>query len=142
MKVYNYHPQYNYFVGESEADESPLEPGVFLQPACSTTISPPPHEYGMINVWTGQEWETMIDHRGYCWEIDGGATLENLDPRTPIPNTTRVQPPQYDKFKQEILWDADNNQWILTDYPEKSPEEKLADAGLSIDELKSLLGLR
>lgn len=141
MKVYNYHPEYKHFTGASEADESPLEPGVYLYPANSTTIAPPAHEYGKVNVWNGSSWETTEDHRGYCWEIDGAGTLENLDPRSPMPNTTKVEPPEYDKFKQFITWDADGNQWIINDIPEKTPEEKLADSGLSVDELKSLLGL-
>ena len=141
MKVYNYHSEYKNFTGASEADESPLEPGVFLQPANSTTIEPPKHEYGKVSIWDGNSWEVIEDCRGYCWEINGGATLENLDPRSEMPNTTRVQPPEYDVFKQTLSWDADNNQWVLTDLPEKTAEEKLSSAGLSVDELKGLLGL-
>ena len=39
MKIYNY--DYNgIFINEGIADESPLEPGVFLIPAGSTTVEP------------------------------------------------------------------------------------------------------
>lgn len=141
MKVYNYHSEYKHFTGESMADESPLEPGAFLYPSNSTTIAPPPHEYGKVSVWNDGFWEQIEDHRGLCWEIDGGATLENLDPRSPMPNTTKIQPPEFDRILQTLAWDADGNQWIINDIPEKTPEEKLASAGLSVDELKSLLGL-
>ena len=41
MKVYNYDEVTGKFVGESMADESPLEPGVFHIPAFSTPIPVP-----------------------------------------------------------------------------------------------------
>lgn len=141
MKVYNYHPEYKHFTGGSQADESPLEPGAFIFPANSTTIAPPTHEYGKVSVWNGGSWEQIEDHRGNCWELEGGALLENTDPRSPLPNTTKIEPPVFDRFTQTLSWDADNNQWVLTDIPEKTPEEKLASSGLTVDELKGLLGL-
>lgn len=39
--VYAYHPETGVFLGTTEADESPLEPGVFLLPAFSTEQKPP-----------------------------------------------------------------------------------------------------
>jgi hypothetical protein len=41
MKVYTYNPITGELVGISEADESPLEPGVILMPAYSTELEPP-----------------------------------------------------------------------------------------------------
>lgn len=41
MKIYNYHPGTLVYVGSSDADESPLEPGVFLVPSFSTPHAPP-----------------------------------------------------------------------------------------------------
>jgi hypothetical protein len=40
MKIYTYHPVTKIFVSESIADESPLEPGVYLIPAHATDIEP------------------------------------------------------------------------------------------------------
>lgn len=39
--VYHWHPASLHFLGSSEADESPLEPGVFLVPAYATMVAPP-----------------------------------------------------------------------------------------------------
>ena len=41
MKVYTYNPITGVYIGTSEADESQLEPGVYLMPAYSTEVEPP-----------------------------------------------------------------------------------------------------
>jgi hypothetical protein len=40
MKSYLYHPEFRYYIGEEEALESPLEPGVFLHASNATEKSP------------------------------------------------------------------------------------------------------
>jgi hypothetical protein len=40
MRIFNYDSA-GFYIGESVADESPLEPGVFLVPANATTLVPP-----------------------------------------------------------------------------------------------------
>jgi hypothetical protein len=57
MKIYNYNPENGYFVGESLADESPLEAGVFLIPAHATEIAAPKATKGKVVVWNGNDWE-------------------------------------------------------------------------------------
>lgn len=57
-------PVYQYdlagrYIGTSMADESPLEPDVFLLPARTTEIEPPARETwaeGTWPRWTGTEW--------------------------------------------------------------------------------------
>jgi hypothetical protein len=56
MNIYNYHPVTGGFLGASEADESPLEPGVFLVPAYATEKEPPAAPEGKQAVWSGEEW--------------------------------------------------------------------------------------
>jgi len=56
MKIYNYDVN-GIYVGESIADESPLEPGKFLIPALATEIAPPKATKGKMVVFNGNNWE-------------------------------------------------------------------------------------
>lgn len=55
MKLFHYHPVTGIFLGEGLADESPLEPGVWLIPAHATTEEPPEAGKGQQVMWNG-EW--------------------------------------------------------------------------------------
>ena len=57
MKLYNYNPENLCFVGESIADESPLEKGVFLIPAHATEIAVPSFEADEIAIFDGGSWK-------------------------------------------------------------------------------------
>ncbi|MBA4204601.1 MAG: hypothetical protein C0457_06400 [Polymorphum sp.] len=48
MLVYHFHPLTGEYLGFSEADESPLEPGVYLIPAHATDVPPPEPADGFI----------------------------------------------------------------------------------------------
>lgn len=56
MKIFNYHPISGFLIGESVADESPLEEGVFLVPAFSTDLTPPDPIEGKIIVFSEEAW--------------------------------------------------------------------------------------
>lgn len=56
MLVYNYHPITNEYLGQFEADESPLEPGVFLVPANAATTPPPAAKDGFVRRFSGGVW--------------------------------------------------------------------------------------
>ena len=54
--VYQYDPA-GLYMGETEADESPLEPGVFLLPARCTFVAPPADvPEGRWPRWNGVAW--------------------------------------------------------------------------------------
>lgn len=44
------------FAGEYVAQESPLEPGVFITPVASVDMAPPPIDDGLQAMWNGHEW--------------------------------------------------------------------------------------
>lgn len=55
--IYHYNATSGAYSGESLADESPLEKGVFLIPAHATTLPPPNVNTGEYAVWAGNKWE-------------------------------------------------------------------------------------
>lgn len=65
MKIYNYNDN-GIFIGESIADESPLEKGVFLIPANATTIEVLPSKVGYTVCFNeeAKKWEYVEDNRG------------------------------------------------------------------------------
>lgn len=56
MRVFNYHPETGEYLNESQADESPLEKGVFLIPAHATEVPPPAAETGKRRVFEAGDW--------------------------------------------------------------------------------------
>lgn len=56
MQIYNYDEKTNVLIGTSVADESPLEPSVFLIPAYATEIAPPVVPDGQEAVYDGVGW--------------------------------------------------------------------------------------
>lgn len=58
MRVFNYNPATKEYIDSNDADESPLEPGVFLLPANATFTSIPaeiPVNYSCV--WAEDHWE-------------------------------------------------------------------------------------
>lgn len=64
MKIYNYEKDTGAFVNEGVADESPLEPGVFLLPANATKTAPPKFGPYEIPVFRDGKWAVVPDYRG------------------------------------------------------------------------------
>lgn len=107
--VYNYDPRTRIYTGASQADESPLEPGVFLIPAHATSQPPPgwikaegaaiPHDAyaalmaGKLERFTSAgEWECIDDVRGVWYDTDGQPVeVSALD--ADVSQLTREAPP-------------------------------------------------
>jgi hypothetical protein len=76
--VHNWNPNNNQYVGSSEADESPLETGVYLVPAFATLVAPP---------------SSVTDNHAIVW--DGTSWTETLIPEPPV----EEPPPPADPIK-------------------------------------------
>jgi hypothetical protein len=121
MEIWNYNSISGELTTKSLADESPLEPGVYHIPAHATTVSPPNPQEGKAIVFKNDSWIYEEDHRGErWWDTNGNQIIIDRIGSSVIEGLTSVEPPPP---------------------PELSTEEKLAKAGISIDELKKLLGL-
>lgn len=59
MNTYNYHPQTGELLGQAVADESPMEPGIYLLPAHATFIPAPSVSEGEVATWTGSGWNVV-----------------------------------------------------------------------------------
>ena len=57
--AYSFHPATGVFLGVDFAQESPLEPGVFLLPAGATFVEPPQVPEGKQAVWGGDIWSVQ-----------------------------------------------------------------------------------
>jgi hypothetical protein len=57
--AYSFHPETGVFLGVGFAQESPLEPEVFLLPAGATFVQPPQVPEGKQAVWNGETWEVQ-----------------------------------------------------------------------------------
>ena len=92
--IYNYDPITRIFTGEAQADESPLEPGVYLIPAHATTIELPTVADGKVARWRVDDrmWEVIPDVRGTWYDADGRAVqIDDLD--ADVSALTREAPP-------------------------------------------------
>tara|TARA_B100002019_G_scaffold287683_1_gene300061 strand:- start:3435 stop:3863 length:429 start_codon:yes stop_codon:yes gene_type:complete len=54
--IYHYHPETFLYQHSEEADESPLEPGVYLLPAAATWDEPPQSETGKVLKYLDGTW--------------------------------------------------------------------------------------
>ena len=140
MKIYNYHPDYKYFYSESEADESPLEPGVFLIPAHATNVEVPICELTEIQIFNGTSWDIIEDNRGIYYSTETQQVIVNDNPQEVPENATKEEPPKVPEG-YTLTW---NGGWVLGEIPPPpvlTASEKLAQSGLTVEELKELLGL-
>lgn len=76
MLVHNYHFATGEYLGSSEADESPLEDGIFLIPAHATETEPPseiPDDNAAV--FADGTWSLVIDKRGETWWDENGTPV-------------------------------------------------------------------
>lgn len=57
MNIFHFNPTTKAYLGQSPANESPREPGVYILPANSTSVEPPVARDGFVPVWGGSNWQ-------------------------------------------------------------------------------------
>lgn len=140
MKIYNYHQELKYLIGEENAFESPLEPGVFLIPANATDIEPPTCESNQIQIFNETSWDIIEDQRGIYYSTETQQVIVNDNPLEAPENSTKQVPPEV-ASGYKLTW---NDGWVLEELPPPpvlSPQQKLDNLGLTIEDLKNLLGI-
>jgi hypothetical protein len=140
MKIYNYHQELKYLIGEENAFESPLEPGAFLIPAHATDIEPPECELREVQIFNGTSWDIVEDQRGIYYSTQTQQVIMNYNPLEAPENATKEVPPEVPEGHY-LTW---NDRWVLEEIPPLpvlTPQEKLESLGLTIEDLKDLLGI-
>ena len=146
--VYHYDKVGKYFLARvTEAKKYDRGgPNFYVAPAASTPIAPPERELGNIQVFNEetQEWSQVEDLRGIYWSTEQaslGMSIEIVDPVADLPVGITTHKPCTSLFGEHLCWDSENCCWHIEPDVQLTAEEKLANAGLSVDELKGLLGL-
>lgn len=95
MKIYNLHPGTGEYIGDGVADESPLEPGVFIIPGSSTIDAPPIFGESECAVFADGKWSVKKDLRGFeYWDAAGKlSVISEIGEEPPDGYTTEKPPP-------------------------------------------------
>jgi hypothetical protein len=115
MQIYNYHPETFEFISASEADESPLEPGVFYYPAYSTIEAPlaaGEHEVCIFNP-SLKAWEIKADFRGQqLFSTVDGKALDMSQVR-PGQTLAELEATPLNRAFDTMIWDG--SAWTETE---------------------------
>lgn len=125
MNIYNYHKEYKYYTGTTQADESPLESGVFLVPAYATTIEPPQCQQSEIQIFDNDQWSVIENNIGMFYRQEDGVNLYNPNPSISPSGYVREEPPEQ-VVGYKLAYE--NNQWSLEPDLESMRQLKLGSA--------------
>jgi len=106
--AHHYHPDTNVYVGSSAADESPLEPGVFLVPAFATLTAPSAEPAdGQVHVWdaTSCAWT--------CQDPPADPADDKDSELPPIPEELPDAMTQLRAYRDRLLAESD---WVAIKY--------------------------
>jgi hypothetical protein len=137
MKIYHFNLIYGHYTGESDAFESPRRPGDYLIPLFATDIKPPECELREIQIIDGNSWKVVEDKRGIYYSTQTQQVIENDNPLESPENSTKKQPPEVPEG-HFLTW---NDGWVLEQIIPPTPQEKLESLGLTVEDLKVLLGI-
>lgn len=102
MIVYDYNPETGEYKDTSEAQESPLELGVYLIPAHATAIAPPEAGAGRVAVFADGAWTLVEDHRGEVWYDTVTQERHEIKDLGVVPETWT----QFESTDREAVWNG------------------------------------
>lgn len=135
MKIYNYDSTTFEYNGTSVADESPLEPRVFLIPALATEIQPPisAENEAVIFDANKNQWSIVSDYRNVdLWSKNTGEQVAaTLGERPEDINATQIEP-----TVDYPSWDVKSGKWVTDETAKLSAQT--AEATSKVQQLLSI----
>lgn len=81
------------YLGVVECRPNPLEDGKYLIPAGCVEVQPQPPSANHVQVWNGDSWTEVEDHRGATVYLDGGYNTAIITELGPLPaNASTTEP--------------------------------------------------
>ena len=115
--LYAYSPVTGEYIGTCVADPSPLEPGVWLYPACTTDVEPPQTGDREAAIWTGEAWQVVPDWRGHIYFTQDGERHEITELGIAPPDDALDEPPPIPPTPEQIMAECvDRTQKRLDDF--------------------------
>jgi len=105
MQIYHYSSVTHEFFTTSQADESPLEQGVFLIPSDATSVQPPSTGINQAAIFNGSAWLIVNDFRGTVYYMPDGSRHEItvLDSVPPLESSPNPPPPSLEQQQTTLL---------------------------------------
>lgn len=107
------------YLGPVYADESPLEPGVFLLPGGCVEVAPPKAPVGKIQAWDGKRWQLLDYFEGLVVYNTGTGEPLTLNGTGTIPHGYTVQRPQPGQVWKNGRWVDDLDTVLAKLYSQK-----------------------
>lgn len=106
MKIHNYDNKSGEYLSTDVADESPLEPGIYIIPASATEIEPPESKEGFARIFNMGMWEFITDKRGTkYWLEDGSEYLHDVlgdIPSNALTTKPEPTPPTAEQIQEAV----------------------------------------
>ena len=109
-------------------------------PKNGTKTSPPEVKDGFLVLWENEDWNIIESKVGTYYYIPSGQKFINEDPFNEPENVTKEQPPEVPEG-YALKWSDGWTTKEIPPVPELTPQQILKQAGLTVEELKELLGL-